>query len=89
MPLLRSLGDDVLVDYRGRSGGPECELTAGDRVVVSPLSKPVVGMKVLLRDDASAVASTLGPREALTPATLVYAVPVAARAIPASYAGGS
>ena len=51
VPLLRSLGDSVLVDYRGRDVAQVCELAAGDRVIVSPLTKPVVGMKVRLRSD--------------------------------------
>ena len=51
VPVLRSVRDGVLVDYRGRLGGDDCELKANERVVVSPLKKPVVGMKVLLRDE--------------------------------------
>lgn len=48
--MLRSVGDNVLVDYRGREGTEECELAAGERVILSRLVKPVVGMKVMLRD---------------------------------------
>ena len=50
VPMLRSLDDSVLVDYRGREGSEVCELRPGDQIVVSPLSKPVVGMEVRLRD---------------------------------------
>jgi multidrug efflux pump subunit AcrA (membrane-fusion protein) len=62
VPVLRSLGDAVLVDYADREGTETCELKPGERVVVSPLSKPVVGMQVRLRDEqiASSEALTLG-----------------------------
>jgi len=48
--MLRSVGDEVLVDYQGREGTEQCELAAGERVVLSRLVKPVVGMKVTLRE---------------------------------------
>lgn len=51
VPLLRSVGNVVLVDYVGREGTEVCELSRGDQLVVSPLIKPVVGMRVRLRDD--------------------------------------
>ncbi len=51
VPLLRSLGDSVLVDYTGRSGTELCELRPGELVVVSPLRQPMAGMHVRLRDD--------------------------------------
>lgn len=51
VPHLRSIGDDVLVDYRGRGGTEICELRPGERVVVSPLIKPVVGMPIDLREE--------------------------------------
>jgi len=61
VPILRSLGDAVLVDYADREGTEVCELKPGERVVVSPLPKPVVGMQVRLRDEqiASSEAVTL------------------------------
>ena len=61
VPVLRSLGDAVLVDYAGREGTEVCELKPGEQVVVSPLPKPVVGMQVRLRDEqiASSEAVTL------------------------------
>ena len=63
VPLLRSLGDSVLVDYRGRGDAQVCELAAGDRIIVSPLTKPVVGMKVRLRnEETSARADAVGRR---------------------------
>ncbi len=49
--MLRSLGDTVLVDYAGRDTTEVCELRPGDRVVVSPLLKPVEGMQVRLRNE--------------------------------------
>jgi multidrug efflux pump subunit AcrA (membrane-fusion protein) len=57
VPMLRAVGDAVLVEYAGREGSESCELTGGERVVVSPLVKPVIGMPVRLRDEriASAV----------------------------------
>ena len=55
VPLLRSLGEVVLVDYAGREGTEICELRAGERLVVSPLTKPVVGMRVTLRDERLAL----------------------------------
>ena len=45
---LRSVGDYVLVDYRGRQGTGVCELRPGELLVVSPLVNPVVGAKVRL-----------------------------------------
>lgn len=51
VPMLRSLGDTVLVDYAGRDTTEVCELRPGDRVVVSPLLKPVEGMQVRLRNE--------------------------------------
>lgn len=59
VPLLRSLGDHVLVDYAGRTGTEPCDLTAGEFVVVSPLMRPVIGMKVVRRDDTLAAAPEL------------------------------
>jgi multidrug efflux pump subunit AcrA (membrane-fusion protein) len=47
--MLRTLSDEILVDYRGRIGAKVCELTQGDLIVVSQLVKPVVGMRVSLR----------------------------------------
>jgi hypothetical protein len=63
VPILRSVGDSVLVDHRGRDGQKRCELAAGERVVVSPLNKPVVGMKVRLRQESDN-RLTLGESEA-------------------------
>ncbi len=51
VPMLRAIGDDVLVDYSGRTGTEVCELQAGELVVTSPLLKPVVGMRVRMRDE--------------------------------------
>lgn len=59
VPILRSVGDSVLVDYAGREGTEVCELVPGERVVVSTLVKPVVGMRVRLRDEQVASAATL------------------------------
>ena len=53
VPMLRPVGDRVLVDYRGREGTEVCELKPGERVVVSPLMKPVEGMRVRLREEES------------------------------------
>lgn len=54
VPRLRSVRDEVLVDYRGRDGGPLCELDANEMVITSPLTKPVVGMPIRLRDERHA-----------------------------------
>lgn len=51
VPMLRTMEGNVLVDYRARDDGRLCELQPGERVVVSPLTKPVVGMKVRLRQN--------------------------------------
>ncbi len=48
--MLRTLTDEILVDYEGRDSATVCELREGDFVVVSPLIKPVVGMRVSLRE---------------------------------------
>ena len=61
VPLLRSFGDRVLVDYNGRKGTQICELSPGDSVVVSPLIKPVDGMRVRIRDAAVASGDGAGP----------------------------
>lgn len=54
--MLRAMGDRVLVDYRDRDGTEICELRAGEQVVVSPLTRPVVGMKIAVRQPETAVA---------------------------------
>lgn len=48
--MLRSVGDDVLVDYQHRGEGEVCELRAGDLLVTSRLIRPVIGMPVRLRE---------------------------------------
>jgi multidrug efflux pump subunit AcrA (membrane-fusion protein) len=72
VPILRSLGDDVLVAYKdkrdkvARDTSPEstpCELEPGDRVVVSPLPKAVEGMTLTLRTETRTLAA--GPEPAL------------------------
>lgn len=55
IPMLRSVGDEVLVDYRGRDGTAVCELRAGDQVVTSPLQKPIEGMRIRLRGEVRSV----------------------------------
>lgn len=59
VPMLRSIGGAVLVDYSGRVGTEVCELEPGERIVVSPLIKPVVGMKIRVRDERVARSSPL------------------------------
>jgi multidrug efflux pump subunit AcrA (membrane-fusion protein) len=56
VPMLRTLGDEVLVDYAGREGGEVCELASGEMVVVSKLIKPVEGMRMRLREADESVA---------------------------------
>lgn len=51
VPILRAVGDSVLVDYSGRKGSEVCELIPGEQLVISPLAKPVVGMQVKLRHE--------------------------------------
>lgn len=60
--MLRGLGDHVLVDYRGRDDTAPCELEAGELLIVSPLIKPVPGMRVALPE--SRVASAAAPSTA-------------------------
>lgn len=48
--VLRTLGDDVLVSHRDAPEGHLCELTERDRVIVSPISRPVLGMPVRVRE---------------------------------------
>jgi len=50
VPMLRTIGDEVLVDFAGRTESEICELAPGERIVVSTLSKPVVGMRVKMRE---------------------------------------
>ncbi len=60
VPLLRSFGDEVLVDYAGRRTDTEvCELQAGEFVVLSPLTRPVVGMKITRRSESLAAVPSL------------------------------
>jgi multidrug efflux pump subunit AcrA (membrane-fusion protein) len=81
VPMLRAVGDFVLVDYRGREGTEVCELHPGDQLVVSPLVKPVVGMTVRLRDEQLAADEPVlptyptneDPREILTARNAVLA----------------
>lgn len=64
VPLLRSVGDQVLVDFAGRGDDErlpvqqalaECELQPGDLAILSPLPRAVVGMRLRLRDGADAI----------------------------------
>lgn len=75
VPLLRSVDDSVLVDYEGRRGTEVCELQAGEQVVVSPLLKPVVGMRLRARDVQVARVEPqrvrCGPSEASQPPALL------------------
>jgi len=54
--MLRTVGDRVLVDYKDREGTEVCELRAGEQVIVSQLTKPVVGMKIATRPGEPVVA---------------------------------
>lgn len=68
VPMLRTIGDSVLVDYRDREGTEICTLLAGERVVVSPLLSPVVGMKIRMRDQsATAMAKPVDPQHPSIP----------------------
>lgn len=70
VPLLRGLGDNVLVDYRDRDGGEPCELRPGELLVVSPLVKPIVGMRVALQGERVAGAAGEPPAPASAAAPL-------------------
>ncbi len=59
--LLRTIGDDVLVDHLGRGDSDICELLPSDLVVTSPLMRPILGMKVSLRKNTLAKAGTKTP----------------------------
>ena len=74
VPLLRSVGDSVLVDFTGREGTQSCELTSGAMLVVSPLIKPIDGMTVRLRDEQVATLTPSPTREKA--ATVVARTPV-------------
>ena len=47
--ILRMIGDDVLVDYRGRDNPHRSQLKFGEQLVVSRLADPVVGMQIALQ----------------------------------------
>lgn len=47
--ILRMIGDEVLVDFRGRDERHRCQLKAGEQLVVSRLADPVPGMQVALQ----------------------------------------
>lgn len=77
VPMLRAMGDDVLVDYSGRQGTEGCELAAGEQVVVSKLVKPVVGMRLRIREQEGVVdAEGQIPAVSVTPALLASAYPI-------------
>lgn len=59
VPLLRNVGEHVLVDYAGRTGTDSCELQDGEYVITSPLRRAVVGMRVARRDGVFAKKPTL------------------------------
>lgn len=68
VPLLRSVGNVVLVDFAGRGQDDrlpaeealvECELRPGELAIVSPLPRAVVGMKLRLRAGADATTITI------------------------------
>ncbi len=42
----RNIGEEILVDFRGRFPHTPCELRSGERVVVSPLLKPSLGAQI-------------------------------------------
>ncbi len=48
--MLRMIGDEVLVDYRGYRGPQACQLEPGEQLLVSRLADPVVGMQVALQE---------------------------------------
>ncbi len=47
--ILRMIGDEVLVDYRGHDDSHISQLKSGEQLVVSRLAYPVVGMQVALQ----------------------------------------
>ena len=47
--ILRMIGDEVLVNYRGHSDPHRSQLKSGEQLVVSRLADPVVGMRVALQ----------------------------------------
>ncbi len=47
--ILRTIGDEVLVDYRDHNNPHRSQLKPGERLVVSRLADPVVGMQVALQ----------------------------------------
>lgn len=57
---LRSAKGDVLVRFDGAEPGAVCELSAGDQVVLTPLSKPVVGMPLRRASDTGLATSAGG-----------------------------
>ena len=58
--MLRSVWNAVLVDFQGRDPSAVCELSVGDRVIVSSLAKPVVGMRIRLREDQGVARTSTG-----------------------------
>lgn len=56
--ILRTLDDKVLVDYRDREGTEICELRPGERMIISPLTRPVLGMKIGLQDESRVTDAT-------------------------------
>jgi hypothetical protein len=66
VPMLRTIGENVLVSYARKDmpttmpykekSDVECELVAGDRLIVSPLPKAVEGMKLRLQNQETVTA---------------------------------
>ena len=87
VPMLRSLRGAVLVDYRDRDWGEVCELSPGDRVVVSPLVRPVVGMAVRVRDTAvAALPNTMGDEVELNTGARAPGLPPVSQRTPVTVA---
>lgn len=53
--ILRMIGDEVLVDYRGHDGPHRSQLESGEQLVVSRLADPVVGMQVALQKTSDTI----------------------------------
>ncbi len=76
VPMLRSLESGVLVSHDKYAGQEACELLAGERVIVSPLTDPIEGERVVLRDTRVVSASDAVPMRLGSSKIILAAHPV-------------
>jgi hypothetical protein len=85
--MLRMVGDEVLVDYRGRDDSHRSQLKSGDQLVVSRLADPVVGMQVALQETSDSAPNEWDKLSPFDPADFATMAPEVARVAMSDSAG--